>query len=348
MAESWIKMRASLLTNPKVIRTARALLDDPAFGAWFGLGLRCDASRNALCGITERNENTVTGVMPSVTTDITSRNEERHAIDVAIVTRIVVGASVPLWAQANDCAGEDGLLEGATLFEIDTMSGVPGLGRAMRSVGWVEVLPNGEGVRFIRFNEHNTVGKERAAGAKTNAERQREYRKRLREKEEEDGSSSGENSVTDGDVTENKASRNALRNTVTTEKRRVEKKRKGAKAPMSADNLPTWMTGLVDLYHEVLPELPGVRVMDKARDQALRDFRDWVLTSKRQDGTPRATNDAEVLDWAREYFGRARNNDFIMGRGPRSPDHQNWRCSIEYLLSSRGMKKVIEETADQP
>lgn len=115
---------------------------------------------------------------------------------------------------------------------------------------------------------------------------------------------------------------------------------------MSAENLPTWMTGLVDLYHEVLPELPGVRVMDKARDQALRDFRDWVLTSKRPDGSPRATNDSEVLGWAREYFGRARSNDFIMGRGPRSPEHKNWRCSIEYLLSSRGMKKVIEETAE--
>lgn len=120
------------------------------------------------------------------------------------------------------------------------------------------------------------------------------------------------------------------------------KKKKGAKAPLSAD-LPTWMQALVDLYHEVLPELPGVVVMNAERQQALRDFRDWVLTSKRN-GAPRATNDDEVLAWAREYFGRARLNDFIMGRGPRSPEHPNWRASIEYLLSAKGMQKVIEQT----
>ncbi|WP_436312985.1 hypothetical protein [Variovorax sp. LjRoot84] len=125
-----------------------------------------------------------------------------------------------------------------------------------------------------------------------------------------------------------------------------QRKRKGAKAPSSADELPTWMQSLVALYHEVLPELPGVRVMDKERDQALRDFWDWVLTTKRPDGTARATNPDEALAWVRDYFTRARNNDFIMGRGTRSPDHPNWRCSIEYLLSSRGMKKVIEETQE--
>jgi uncharacterized protein YdaU (DUF1376 family) len=122
------------------------------------------------------------------------------------------------------------------------------------------------------------------------------------------------------------------------------KKKKGAKAPSSTAELPTWMADLVALYHEVLPELPGVRVMDKARDDALRDFWNWVMTSTRTDGQRRATNDAEALAWARQYFERARSNDFIMGRGPRSPEHQNWRCSIEYLLSSRGMKKVLEET----
>lgn len=115
---------------------------------------------------------------------------------------------------------------------------------------------------------------------------------------------------------------------------------------MSADELPPWMESLVAIYHEVLPELPGVRVMDKVREQALQDFWDWVLTSKRPDGTPRATNTDEALAWVRDYMARARNNDFIMGRGTRSAEHQNWRCSIEYLLSSRGMKKVIEETKD--
>lgn len=121
-------------------------------------------------------------------------------------------------------------------------------------------------------------------------------------------------------------------------------KRKGAKAPLSADALPTWLQGLIDLWHEVLPELPGVVVMNDDRKRAASDFRAWVLTSTKGDGSRRATNDEEMLRWAREFFTRARANDFIMGRGHRAPEHQNWRCSFEYLLSAKGMQKVIEQT----
>lgn len=123
------------------------------------------------------------------------------------------------------------------------------------------------------------------------------------------------------------------------------RKKKGAKAPLSAE-LPTWMQSLIDLWHEVLPELPGVAVMNVERQQAAKDFRDWVLTTRRKDGTPRATNDDEFLSWTRDFFTRTRSSDFLMGRGPRSPDHQNWRCTFEYLLSAKGMQKVIEQTQD--
>lgn len=101
---------------------------------------------------------------------------------------------------------------------------------------------------------------------------------------------------------------------------------------------------IIDLYHEVLPELPAIRVMDKAREKAIREFWNWVLTTNKPDGTPRATNTDEAICWTRDYLSRARDNDFIMGRGEKSGEHKNWRCSIEYLLSTRGMKKVIEET----
>lgn len=125
------------------------------------------------------------------------------------------------------------------------------------------------------------------------------------------------------------------------------KKKRGAKAPLSADALPTWMQGLIDLWHEILPELPGVVVINDDRKRAATDFRDWVLHSTRGDGSRRATNDTEMLAWAREFFTRARANDFIMGRGHRAPEHQNWRCSFEYLLSAKGMQKVIEQTQSE-
>jgi hypothetical protein len=313
VAESWIKMRGSLVTNPRVIRIARLLLDDPEFLEWYG--------------------STFEAVTAS--TSVTRRH-------VTVVTRVTVGALVPLWSGVNECAGNEGLLPGATLFEIDEMAGVPGLGRAMEVVGWLEV-EDGVGIRLPNFTEHNTVEKQRKTGAKTDAERAKEYRDRKAQKADEGGpGGDGFASETVTNVVTEK--RDASRDTVTTEKRREEKKTRGAKAPLSADELPTWMTDLLSLYHEVLPELPGVRLMDAARHQALSDFRAWVLTTKKPDGSPRAANDAELLTWARDYFERARHNDFIMGRGHRSEEHKNWRCSIEFLLSAKGMKKVIEET----
>ena len=122
---------------------------------------------------------------------------------------------------------------------------------------------------------------------------------------------------------------------------------KEANASSSKARLPTCpKQAIVDLYHEVLPELPGVRVMDKDREKAITGIWQWVLTAPKRDGSPRATNAEQAMAWLRGYFQRARGNDFIMGRGHRSAEHANWRCSIEYLLSSRGMKKVIEETQE--
>ena len=315
MAESWIKMRGSLLTNPRVIRMARLLLADPEFLEWYG----ADAA-------------TVTA-SSSVT--------RRH---VTVVTRVTVGALLPIWSGVNECAGDDGILRGATLFEVDEMAGVPGLGRAMQAVDWLEVV-DGEGVHLPNFTEHNTVDKQRKTGAKTAAERAREYRERKAQKQDEggpDGGDDGAGNVTNG-VTEK---RDASRDTVTTEKRRVEKKRRGAKAPMSADDLPTWMSEIVSAFHEVLPELPGVKVMDEGRKTVLTDFRQFVLTTKSPDGTPRATNDDQVVAWTRRFLELARSNDFLMGRGHRAPEHKNWRPGIEYVLSARGMKKVMEETPE--
>jgi hypothetical protein len=120
---------------------------------------------------------------------------------------------------------------------------------------------------------------------------------------------------------------------------------KSKKRDTSAGKLPTCpVQELVDLYHEVLPELPGVRVMDAEREKAIGKFWEWVLTHPRPDGSARATNAAEALGWTRDYFSRARDNDWLMGRTKRGAEHENWKCSIEYLLSTRGMKKVLEET----
>lgn len=101
---------------------------------------------------------------------------------------------------------------------------------------------------------------------------------------------------------------------------------------------------IVALYHEVLPELPKIRVMDDDRKKLMAGLWKFVLTSKKSDGTPRATNEAEALLWVRGYFERTRDNDFVMNRTARSEEHKNWRANLDYLCTSRGMKQVIEKT----
>lgn len=110
--------------------------------------------------------------------------------------------------------------------------------------------------------------------------------------------------------------------------------------------IPCPYQAIVDLYHAKLPNLPRCRLMPKGREQALRKVWGWVLSSTKSDGTRRATTAEEALAWLGGYFDRASENDFLMGRTPRNPQHANWRCDLDYLLTERGMKQVIEKTVE--
>lgn len=112
-----------------------------------------------------------------------------------------------------------------------------------------------------------------------------------------------------------------------------------------ADQTPSPQS-VIDLFHEVLPELPKVRILDDKRKRSISNFCKWVLTSKRTDGVRRAQTTNEAVDWIRSYFDRARDNDFLMGRGTKAPGHERWECDIDFLLSDKGKKFVIEKTRE--
>ena len=103
---------------------------------------------------------------------------------------------------------------------------------------------------------------------------------------------------------------------------------------------------IVDLYHEVLPELPRVRLMNSQRERAIAGLWKFVLTSKRADGQPRAQDEAGAMEWIRAYFTRARSNDFLMGKGSRASGHEGWVCDFDFLLTEKGKKQVIEKTQE--
>ena len=81
---------------------------------------------------------------------------------------------------------------------------------------------------------------------------------------------------------------------------------------------------IVDLYHEVLPELPRVKVFNANRQKMLRAR--WREDSKRQN-----------IEWWRKYFTHIRTVPFLMeGKG-------SWKgADFDFVISPSKIVKIIE------
>ena len=137
MAGDWVKMRSSLLANPKVHAIAKAIGRDPRAGA---------ALTTGFSGCPDQ---------------VLSRNALRN---------VTVTALLCVWSSANEHA-TGGILACCDLEDLDEISGVPGFGDAMAAVGWAVADAASKCVSLPNFSEHNTPAKDR-----TGAERQARYR----------------------------------------------------------------------------------------------------------------------------------------------------------------------------
>lgn len=101
---------------------------------------------------------------------------------------------------------------------------------------------------------------------------------------------------------------------------------------------------IITAYHDVLPELPRVRVLEsKGRTEALDEYWTWLLASTRVDGSRRASTASEALAWTRAFFERARGDDWVMGRAGRGPGHENWEADLAYVIGDKVRTRVIEK-----
>lgn len=151
----WIKMRVSLPSDPRVIEMATHLAHNEYFMSWIAEPVRMTCKESALEIVT-----------PTVTRCVT-------------VTGLLL-----VWGVASECgkrAGEcDMRLDYANLYTIDEISGVPGFGEAMESVGWIK--ERDKHLIFPNFCEDNVIHEDRA----TAQARERKRRQRERQKEERD------------------------------------------------------------------------------------------------------------------------------------------------------------------
>ena len=261
----------------------------------------------------------------------------------------VVGGLYWLWATADQHT-EDGLMPGLSLRQLDRKTGIPGFGKALCDIGWL--CEQDQGVCLMKFTEHNGASAKRRS---TDAQRKASGRAL---------------SASDADTKRNRDGQDQdnLRQKSELEKEKEKEKEDKYQEPNGSvgrtDLNPDTKTGkgqnpdhpgkpslpncnaqaVVDAYHAVLPELPKVKLMSDGRRKAIRKAWQWVLTAKKSDNTRRAETAEQAVKWFREYFTLARDNDFLMGRTMRSGEHANWQCDLDFLLTERGMKHVIEKT----
>ena len=92
----------------------------------------------------------------------------------------------------------------------------------------------------------------------------------------------------------------------------------GSKAP----NVP--FNEIVDLYMRILPELPGVKVINEERKRVLR-------------ATWKAHKNFQTLDFWERYFNQVRNIDWIMGR-----TGTTYAIDFTYLIKQKNVIGIVE------
>ena len=85
---------------------------------------------------------------------------------------------------------------------------------------------------------------------------------------------------------------------------------------------------IISLYHEVLPELPPVKLWTDQRQAILRAR--WLEDPQRQ-----------CLEWWREYFAKVRGSPFLMGK------EKEWRADLEWIIRPKNMPKILEGRYDK-
>lgn len=84
---------------------------------------------------------------------------------------------------------------------------------------------------------------------------------------------------------------------------------------------------IVDLYHEMLPELRHV---------------DKITSARRSHIQQRWRDDLPTLDAWRNYFLDVANTPFLLGRGPPRSNGKPWRADLEWLCKEGNFAKVSE------
>lgn len=164
MKPTWIKLRDDIDTHPRVLKIARLISKSAAHTFFQVKGGNADLLGDAMVTLSV-----------TVSRDVTVASLRRLWSDIA---RHGGDAEVTLRDTAERHACITGDVE-----TVDTITGIPGFGRALEKVGWLHVDKERELLFFPNFLEYNVLRHRTGADkqTKTSAARTAEYRKRLKE-----------------------------------------------------------------------------------------------------------------------------------------------------------------------
>ena len=83
----------------------------------------------------------------------------------------------------------------------------------------------------------------------------------------------------------------------------------------------------VDLFNQVLPDLPSVKLITKERKKVIKAR--WMTSDRTQ-----------TLDWWRGFFAHINRSDFLMGRTVK------FRASFDWILRKSNFVKILEGNYD--
>lgn len=223
----------------------------------------------------------------------------------------VIGGLHAVWCLFDEHS-EDGHTDGFTTEAIDDLIGWQGFCRAMADVHWLDI--SGEFCSIPRFDEHNGKSAKRRA-----METERKRRERAVE--------SGQASASDADK---KRSREDKRE----EKMFPSPDGDGGKPASAGIADPCPHQEIIAAYHRLLPMGRQVREWTPARASALRSR--WREKTSRQS-----------LGWWERFFAYVARSSFLKGQVS-SPGHKPFELSLDWLVKSENMAKVIEGAYHDP
>lgn len=224
----------------------------------------------------------------------------------------VFGKLFRVWSWFDDHS-EIGNAPSVTKMLLDRITGVTGFADAMIDAGWM-IEDDGQ-LLLPNFNRHNgQTAKNRALTAKRVS--------KTRNKSNAD-TVTGSND----DVTQTPLPRE--------EKRREEKSNKDqdqntyVKSAKTDQKNGIPVKSIIDLYHEILPELPEVKKITKAREAQIKQ---------------RWREDMPDLKYWRNFFTYVRSSDFLMGRAPPGVGRDKpFLADLEWITKASNFTKIAEK-----